>query len=76
MKTDALFSSNSDEWSTPQEIFDELDAEFHFNLDPCSTDENHKCAMYFTKEQDGLKHSWGGVLSIRKSSVFRYQQVG
>ena len=60
MKTDALFSSNSDEWSTPQEIFDELDAEFHFNLDPCSTDENHKCAMYFTKEQDGLKHSWGG----------------
>lgn len=60
MIADALLTSNSDEWSTPQDIFDELDAEFDFDLDPCATDENHKCLVYFTKEEDGLKKSWGG----------------
>lgn len=57
----ALFSSKGDEWSTPQHIFDALDAEFDFNLDPCSTHENHKCELYFTKEQDGLSQNWGGT---------------
>lgn len=56
-----LFSSNSDEWSTPQNLFDSLDAEFGFDLDPCATDENHKCKRYFTKEQDGILQNWGGV---------------
>ena len=64
MIADALLTSNSDEWSTPQDIFDELDAEFDFDLDPCATDENHKCLVYFTKEEDGLKKSWGGVQSV------------
>lgn len=55
-----LFSSNSNEWSTPQDFFDELNKEFHFDLDPCSTDENHKCDLYYTKETDGLAQDWGG----------------
>lgn len=55
-----LFSSNSDEWATPPEIFEQLDAEFHFNLDVCATDHNHKCANYFTKADDGLKKFLGG----------------
>lgn len=55
-----LFSSKSDEWSTPQETFDELNREFHFSLDPCATDDNHKCHLYYTKDKDGLKHSWEG----------------
>lgn len=54
------YTSRSDEWSTPQDVFDELNAEFHFDLDPCATDENRKCENYFTKEQDGLKQNWGG----------------
>ena len=53
-------SARSDEWTTPQDIFDQLDAEFSFTLDPCATDENHKCAKYFTKDQNGLERSWGG----------------
>ena len=61
MNTDVLFSSKSDEWATPQELFDELDREFHFTLDPCATEENHKCEKYFTKEEDGCKKSWGGL---------------
>lgn len=44
-----LFSSNSDEWETPKSVFDALDAEFNFTLDPCATEENHKCDLYFTK---------------------------
>lgn len=64
MNTDVMFSSKSDEYATPQEVFDQLDAEFHFNLDPCATDENHKCPIYFTKETDGLHNSWGGVESV------------
>lgn len=61
MKTDVVFQSNSDEWATPQSIFDELDAEFHFDLDPCATDENHKCSRYFTAETDGLSQRWGAA---------------
>ena len=56
----ALFSSATDAWSTPQAFFDELNQEFHFNLDPCADEQNHKCARYFTREKDGLKQSWGG----------------
>lgn len=56
-----LFSSASVEWATPQALFDELDAEFHFNLDPCCTHENAKCAEHFTKAEDGLSQNWGGV---------------
>lgn len=57
---DTLFSSASCEWETPQDIFDSLDAEFHFTLDPCATDENHKCRKYYTKARDGLIQDWGG----------------
>ena len=60
MKTDVIFSSKTDLWSTPQWLFDELNAEFHFDLDPCADDQNHQCAEYFTKEQDGLAQNWKG----------------
>jgi site-specific DNA-methyltransferase (adenine-specific) len=46
------------EWGTPQDIFDKLDEEFHFTLDPCASSTNHKCQRYFTKETDGLKQDW------------------
>ena len=59
-KNNVLFSSKSDEWSTPQEVFDELDSEFSFTLDPCANNENHKCQTYYTEEENGLSKSWGG----------------
>lgn len=59
MKTDVVFKSASEEWATPQDFFDVLNAEFWFTLDPCATHENHKCAQYFTKEDDGLAQDWG-----------------
>lgn len=60
MVSKTLFSSNSNEWATPRKFYDELFGEFSFNLDPCATDENHKCDTYFTIKEDGLKQDWGG----------------
>ncbi len=57
---DIVWQSNSDEWETPQDLYDGLNAEFGFNLDPCATDDNHKCLMYYTRQEDGLQQSWGG----------------
>lgn len=55
-----MFSSSSDRWATPQDFFDKLNDEFHFTLDPCADETNHKCEKYFAKEQDGLLQDWGG----------------
>lgn len=60
MNTAIMFSSETDQWATPQDFFDELNAEFNFTLDPCATKENAKCAKYFTVEDDGLKQDWQG----------------
>lgn len=60
MINSALFSSNTDLWSTPQEFFDKLNEEFRFDLDPCALPENAKCRNYYTPQDDGLKQNWGG----------------
>ena len=56
-----LFSSKSEMWETPQELFDILNAEFHFTVDVCATKDNAKCEKFFTPEMDGLKQEWTGV---------------
>ena len=53
-----MMSSNSDEWTTPIELFDELHNRFIFDLDAAATDENHLLDRYYTKETDGLRQSW------------------
>lgn len=60
MKTDVIFSRKSDEWATPQEVFDSLNDEFHFDIDVCATAENAKCDRFFTAEDDGLAQEWEG----------------
>lgn len=60
MMTKGMFTSDRDDWSTPQEFFDRLNERYCFNLDPCANDQNHKCEKYYTKEIDGLKQNWGG----------------
>ena len=61
---------STEEWATPQELFDSLDAEFHFTLDPCASEGNAKCSQYFTKNQDGLAQKWTGVVFM--NPPFRY----
>ena len=67
---DVHYSSKTNEWSTPQAFFDELDKEFNFTLDPCATSENAKCTKYFTVEDDGLKQDWS------KDTVFMNPPYG
>lgn len=55
------FSSETDEWATPQPVFDMLAREFPFDLDVCALDSSAKCERYFTPELDGLAHDWRGV---------------
>lgn len=62
--SDVVFSHKSDEWGTPQKLFDDLNEEFQFTLDPCATDDNHKCSKYYTVQDSGLEHTWGGGDSI------------
>ncbi|WP_213470256.1 DNA N-6-adenine-methyltransferase [Staphylococcus caprae] len=52
------FSSKSNEWYTPQYLFDELNEKYQFTLDPCASHENAKCDKYFTIEDDGLTKDW------------------
>jgi len=54
------FSSRSNEWGTPQWLFDKLNREFGFDLDPCSTHENAKCKRHYTQAEDGLTRDWSG----------------
>lgn len=55
-----MYTSKSDEWATPQAFFDEVNKEFDFTLDVCSTEENHKCDKFFTLKDNGLEKNWGG----------------
>jgi phage N-6-adenine-methyltransferase len=57
-----FFSSKSNEWCTPDNLFRELDAEFHFTLDPCATKENAKCKKFYSIQDDGLIKSWEGEI--------------
>ena len=57
---DVFRSSETMEWETPMDLFKILDDEFHFTLDPCATEKNHKCDKYYTKEENGLLQNWGG----------------
>ena len=55
------YSSNSYEWETPQDLFDELNSEFRFDVDVCAIPQNAKCKKYFSPIQDGLLQEWNGV---------------
>lgn len=44
--------NHSDDWATPPKFYEELDAEFNFNFDPCPF--RHNLA-----EWDGLEVAWG-----------------
>lgn len=59
-KGGVAYRSDSSEWATPQVLFDSLNDEFHFTLDPASTDANAKCEKHFTRDDDGLSMDWGG----------------
>jgi site-specific DNA-methyltransferase (adenine-specific) len=48
MISKTLFSHKSDNWTTPQDLYNELNKEFNFNFDPCPLNPNF----------DGLNINW------------------
>ena len=52
--TVGMFSSSSEHWATPKVLFQVLDAEFHFNDDPCP----------LHGVEDGLSREWGSSTFI------------
>jgi phage N-6-adenine-methyltransferase len=49
----------NDEFETPQWLFDELDKEFHFDLDVAANYKNSKCDdSYYSIENTGLDRDW------------------
>lgn len=58
MNKELMFSSKSNEYSTPQDFFEELNKEFKFTLDPCCTKENAKCSKFYTMQENGLLQDW------------------
>jgi hypothetical protein len=57
-----LYSSATDDWGTPQALFDELNSEFNFTLDACASAHNFKVNIYFNKEINALAQSWTGTV--------------
>ncbi|MDF9748654.1 DNA N-6-adenine-methyltransferase [Arthrobacter sp. ES3-54] len=55
-----LFTSTTDDWPTPLDLFDTLDEEFNFTLDPCASAANAKCPNFYTQDDDGLAQEWVG----------------
>jgi len=58
-----LFSSTTtdkttQEWETPQKLFNYLNSRLHFELDAAATPENAKCPAFYTADDDGLKQVW------------------
>lgn len=59
-KNNGRYNGNGREWETPLEVFEPLDREFRFTLDPCATAVNAKCARYYTEAENGLIQPWRG----------------
>jgi site-specific DNA-methyltransferase (adenine-specific) len=59
-RNNGRYNGRGRDWATPPEIFDPLDREFHFTLDPCASPTSAKCARFFTEADNGLAQSWRG----------------
>jgi phage N-6-adenine-methyltransferase len=45
-------------YPTPQWLFDQYDAEFHFTIDVAASAHDTKCARFYTIHDDGLAQDW------------------
>lgn len=48
----------TDDWATPQTVFDKLNKEFCLNRDVCANLENHKLPAYYDALDNGLSQDW------------------
>lgn len=57
-----LFSSNKEDWETPQDLFNELNKEFNFTVDVASSEKNYKCNRHYTEKENGLIQNWNNEI--------------
>ena len=57
-KMSVHFSSKTDQWATPIDLFERLDRIWNFDLDVCADESNAKADRYFTRADDGLSQDW------------------
>lgn len=68
MNTALHFSTGTDLWTTPDDLFKALDAEFHFTLDAAAEKHNRKVQNYLGPDhvepgkRDALAVKWTGVV--------------
>ena len=55
---DVLFSSEKEDWGTPEDVFDALNEEFDFLLDAAAAKHNTKCLFYYDITDDSLTRPW------------------
>lgn len=48
----------TDERSTPDDLFNELHTEFHFDVDLFASDSMHKLPKYYTKQNSAFRYKW------------------
>jgi phage N-6-adenine-methyltransferase len=53
-----MFSSKRHDHGTPEDIFKQLDREFHFTLDVCADGSNAMVKKFLTQREDGLRTPW------------------
>ena len=59
-------AAKTDDWATPQYLFDEWNAKYDFDLDAAASIQNHKCANWYgldhpnADRRDGLAQAWTG----------------
>jgi phage N-6-adenine-methyltransferase len=62
MVSTVVFSRKSDEYITPQWLYDQLNKQYKFKLDPATTEDNVLgTEYYYSVADDGLSRSWRNV---------------
>ena len=51
-------ADEKDSWQTPQDLYDDLNKEFNFNVDVCASIKNHLCDYFFTEVFSSLDNEW------------------
>lgn len=69
---DAPAHDQKDLWGTPPHIFDKLNDEFGFTLDPCCLIKTAKCDKFYTPKENGLIQSWAGERVFMNPPYSRY----
>ena len=68
-----MFSSKKTDWTTPKDLFDKLDQEFHFTVDLCASKNNALCTKFYTKENSGMNADLCGERVFCNPPYGRYE---